>query len=319
MRITIDGISCDAAEGEFVKAVADRNDIPIPSLCHHSALPGLAACRLCVVEATPAGGGTQVVTSCVYPVREGLEVCTTSARIQRLRRIILRLLISRAPAAEGRLVQYCREYGVDPSHAGEGLAAVGRDAVGLDDFNRGSAIRNDASCAGHSGTSLGGTALDDADPDEAGPGDISSGNSSPGDSSRPVSAAPPHTEEKCILCGLCVKACDEMGASAIATVQRGVDKQIQTAFGEMPADCIGCLSCAKVCPTESIAWTEDSARRVIWKRSFELERCSNCGKPYATVEELSWLRGRATDAAIDLGICPRCRARAAVASIAGSH
>ena len=37
---------------------------------------------------------------------------------------------------------------------------------------------------------------------------------------------------KCILCGLCVQACESMGTGAISTVNRGVDKEINTPYGE---------------------------------------------------------------------------------------
>ena len=36
---------------------------------------------------------------------------------------------------------------------------------------------------------------------------------------------------KCILCGLCVQACESMGTGAISTVNRGVDKEINTPYG----------------------------------------------------------------------------------------
>ena len=261
MRIRIDGIDCEAEAGEFVKTVADRNGIAIPSLCHHSALPGLAACRLCVVEVTPAGGKTQTVTSCVYPVSEGLEVFTQSESITRLRKTILRLLIDRAPKAEGRLQQYCEEYGVEASAVSASPASA----------------------------------------------------SSPSASQATNIPGPPDPEEQCILCGLCVKACDEMGVSAIAAVSRGVDKQIQSAFDEAPEDCIGCLSCAKVCPTGKIVWTENNSRRSIWKKDFTLEKCSVCGKPFATQEELAWLAEREVNENIDYSLCPKCRGRAALA------
>ena len=44
---------------------------------------------------------------------------------------------------------------------------------------------------------------------------------------------------KCILCGLCVQACESMGTGAISTVNRGVDKEINTPYGEASDDCIG--------------------------------------------------------------------------------
>ena len=39
--------------------------------------------------------------------------------------------------------------------------------------------------------------------------------------------------EKCILCGLCVKACQSLGTGAIAAVNRGVDKYRSPVSGKM--------------------------------------------------------------------------------------
>ena len=87
---------------------------------------------------------------------------------------------------------------------------------------------------------------------------------------------------KCILCGLCVQACESMGTGAISTVNRGVDKEINTPYGAASDDCVGCLSCANVCPTDSIPFMEDSETRTIWNRTFELSRCKECGRVLGT-------------------------------------
>ena len=36
--------------------------------------------------------------------------------------------------------------------------------------------------------------------------------------------------EKCILCGLCVQACNSLGTGAISTVLRGTDKKVDTPY-----------------------------------------------------------------------------------------
>lgn len=68
---------------------------------------------------------------------------------------------------------------------------------------------------------------------------------------------------KCILCGLCVQACDSIGAGAISTVNRGTDKEVNTPYGKENSVCIGCLSCANVCPTGSIEFSESADKRNI--------------------------------------------------------
>ncbi|HAK94375.1 MAG TPA: hypothetical protein DCM87_05080 [Planctomycetes bacterium] len=60
-------------------------------------------------------------------------------------------------------------------------------------------------------------------------------------------------DEPCILCGLCVRACDEMAkANAIGFAQRGTDKIVTTPYHEESETCINCGACAKVCPTGAI-------------------------------------------------------------------
>ena len=66
---------------------------------------------------------------------------------------------------------------------------------------------------------------------------------------------------KCILCGLCVRACDEvMGVGALGLVKRGFDTVVMPAL-EQPlteTGCISCGQCVSVCPTgalqENLSW-----------------------------------------------------------------
>lgn len=69
--------------------------------------------------------------------------------------------------------------------------------------------------------------------------------------------------EKCILCGLCVQACDALGSGAISTVNRGTEKEVNTPYADPSLTCIGCLSCANVCPTAAIEFSENSKNRTI--------------------------------------------------------
>lgn len=73
-------------------------------------------------------------------------------------------------------------------------------------------------------------------------------------------------KNKCILCGDCVRVCDEVqNVGAIDFVNRGAKMQVSPAFG-MPiaeSNCVGCGQCAAVCPTGAIVVKDDTKK--IWK------------------------------------------------------
>ncbi|MFH1892496.1 MAG: 4Fe-4S dicluster domain-containing protein [Candidatus Zixiibacteriota bacterium] len=77
-------------------------------------------------------------------------------------------------------------------------------------------------------------------------------------------------EDTCILCGLCVRVCDEVvGAHALTFSERGIFRKVSTPFEEESSDCILCGACAKVCPTGHIVM-EDIEKRAFVHREISL-------------------------------------------------
>lgn len=109
--LQIDGRQVEAEEGMTLLEAARKEGIHIPTLCHHDKLEPYGACRICIVEVEDSGR-TKLVVSCVYPVEEGLIVRTRSEKIDRIRKMILELLLAHAPDAFG-LQDLAREYGAD--------------------------------------------------------------------------------------------------------------------------------------------------------------------------------------------------------------
>ena len=71
---------------------------------------------------------------------------------------------------------------------------------------------------------------------------------------------------KCILCGRCVRACEEIqGVSALQFSERGFDSIVTTAFDlpQSEINCANCGQCATVCPVGAI--TEVSEIYDVWK------------------------------------------------------
>lgn len=123
--------------------------------------------------------------------------------------------------------------------------------------------------------------------------------------------------DKCILCGLCVKGCNELGAGAISTANRGITKEIATPYDEPSADCIGCGSCAQVCPTKAIDMVETANTRTIWGREFDLLHCEQCGALVGTREEVAYA---AKKAGVESGtLCAECRKKSMADVIAHTY
>jgi len=120
---------------------------------------------------------------------------------------------------------------------------------------------------------------------------------------------------KCMLCGLCVRACNEiMGAGAINFVNRGPYTMVNTPFLKPSTDCYGCGACVNVCPTHAIQMEDSGGERIMtsWSGTrVPLAQCTSCGNYFApkalAARTLTTLEPQLER---DItGLCPICRGR----------
>jgi NADH dehydrogenase/NADH:ubiquinone oxidoreductase subunit G len=189
IKVTINGIEASFESGTTIMEAATFLGLPIPSICHMEGLSPGGACRLCVVE-IGNGESSRLVTSCTYPVQEGLEVRTASTRVLKARRMILELYLASCP--QSKVIQ--------------DLASA--HGVNQQRFRQ--------------------------------------------------------EHEDCILCGLCVRMCEEqMMAKAIGFRGRGESRSIGTPFDVKSETCRLCGGCIYVCPACQLRCTYTEPEKAI--------------------------------------------------------
>ncbi|HSO61252.1 MAG TPA: FAD-dependent oxidoreductase, partial [Desulfobacterales bacterium] len=181
----LNGQTVQGEKGQYILQVAEKFGVAIPTLCHHKALEPAAMCRLCTVEVFD-GRRTRYVTSCNYPIWEGMEVKTDTEILRDGRKLIVEMLLARCPESE-TVQNLAREHGIDKPR-----------------FRTG--------------------------------------------------------DDTCILCGLCTRMCERIGANAITLTQRGLDMKVDTPFSINTEACIACGACAFVCPTGHITYDKIKAQ-----------------------------------------------------------
>ena len=91
VKVKINGIEVEVPAGSTILEAAYKAGIDIPTLCYLKDINEIGACRICVVEVKGARG---LVTACVYPVADGMEVFTNTEKVQKARKMNLELVLS---------------------------------------------------------------------------------------------------------------------------------------------------------------------------------------------------------------------------------
>jgi len=118
INVKINGRDYSVPKNATVLEAAKIAGVDIPTLCYLKDINEIGACRLCLVEVKGARG---LVTACVYPVNEGMEIFTNTPKVIQSRKMALELLLSgherkclscvRSTTCE--LQKFCLDYGVD--------------------------------------------------------------------------------------------------------------------------------------------------------------------------------------------------------------
>lgn len=125
VNIQINGMPLSVPKGSTILEAARIGGIEIPTLCYLKDINEIGACRICMVEVK---GARSLVTACVFPVNEGMEIFTNTERVRHSRKTTLELILSthekscltcvRSGTCE--LQQLCKEFGVDDANRFEG-------------------------------------------------------------------------------------------------------------------------------------------------------------------------------------------------------
>ena len=129
-KVTVDGIEVEVPNGSSVIQACEAAGIEIPRFCYHERLSIAGNCRMCLVEIekTPP----KPISSCTYPVADGMVVHTDSPMVRNARRGVMEFLLINHPldcpicdqGGECDLQDQAMGYGMDHSRYAENKRAV---------------------------------------------------------------------------------------------------------------------------------------------------------------------------------------------------
>ncbi|NOY83142.1 MAG: 2Fe-2S iron-sulfur cluster binding domain-containing protein [Kiritimatiellaeota bacterium] len=125
-------------------------------------------------------------------------------------------------------------------------------------------------------------------------------------------------QDKCILCGLCVRVCSQgVRRNAIGYAGRGGERCVTSPFAGRAEACIACGACVFVCPTGALHVEDTDTERVMVEIGARLPllACRACGRTFTTQASFQLMHQRQLIPETTLCTCPDCR-RAETRSLA---
>ncbi len=124
-----------------------------------------------------------------------------------------------------------------------------------------------------------------------------------------VDPGPP--ADGCVRCRLCIRVCKEIVGPGALTMEK---RNGMNTVAPVEGLCIGCGTCANICPTDVIKVEDLDGVRTISIRDevigrHPLEKCEACGKLYATPKFLEHIHKRTAshaDVKSHHNYCPTC-------------
>ncbi len=118
VNIKINDKSYSVPKGSTILEAARYAGIEIPTLCYLKDINEIGACRICMVEVK---GARSLVTACVFPVNEGMEIYTNTEKVRHSRKMTLELILSThdrkclscVRSGNCELQKLCKEFGVE--------------------------------------------------------------------------------------------------------------------------------------------------------------------------------------------------------------
>jgi NADH-quinone oxidoreductase subunit G len=129
-KVTVDGIEVEVPNGSSVLQACEAAGKEIPRFCYHERLSVAGNCRMCLVEIEKAP--PKPISSCTYPVADGMVVHTDTPMVRDGRRGVMEFLLINHPldcpicdqGGECDLQDQAMGYGMDHSRYAENKRAV---------------------------------------------------------------------------------------------------------------------------------------------------------------------------------------------------